>query len=155
MNFFDFLSVAIILTTFSFIFYLLYNKSIDDKQDQFDIVRSYSDTVKEISVAFMQEIAGVEKNHFEQVEKQSTKQLQILEKQTKDFIGVMEKFIEASKPPKEKITELISNLPERENTIAKEEEEEKSLEDIERIPIVNGINVQFEGQEEILPINIS
>jgi hypothetical protein len=157
MNFFDFLSVAIILTVFSFVFYLLYIKTNIDQDKTNDIVKSYSDTVKEITTTFIEEIGKIEKSHFEQVEKQSTKQLQILERQTKDFIGVMETFIESQKPPAQpnQVVSFLDKLPERENTIEKEEIEEHSLEDIPRIPITDGIGVQFEGEEEIHPINIT
>jgi hypothetical protein len=156
MSFFDFITIAIILTTFSFVFYLLYSKNIQDERDIRNIVTDYTDTVNKISLSFMEEIGKVERNHFEQVEKQSTKQLQILEKQTKDFIGVMEKFIENNQP-KQLVPDhqFLDKILERENTISKQEVEEKNLDEIDRIPIVNGMNVQFEGEEEIMPINIS
>lgn len=157
MNFYDFLSTAITLTAFSFIFYLLYIKGNTDQDKTNDIVKSYSDMVKGLSTSFMEGITQVQMSHFEQVEKQSTKQLQILERQTKDFIGVMGDFIEASKPPvqPDRVVNFLDKLPQRENTIEKEEIEEQNLDEIPRIPMTNGIGVQFEGDEEIHPINIS
>lgn len=122
-----------------------------------EIVTILSQSLEKVTTSYIEQLSLMEQKHWEQLEKQSTKQLQILEKQTKDFISVMKDFIEASKPVQANphVTELIRDLPQRENAIAKEEVEEQHLEDIERIPMTNGINVQFEGSEEILPISIS
>jgi len=125
-----------------------------------EIVKILSATLKEVTTTFIEQVALMEKNHWEQLEKQSTKQLQILEKQTKDFIGVMGDFIEASKPiqpPPPLVPDIhtLDKVLERENTIEKEELEEQSLDQIERIPMTDGIKVQFEGEELIHDINIS
>ncbi len=127
------------------------------KDNTTEIAQIIATSFKEVTTSYIEQLSKLEAEHWKQVEKQSGKQLQILEKQTKDFIGVMEKFIESQRPvvANKEVTELISKLPDRENTIAKEEMEEKELDDIDRVPIVNGMNLQFEGEEEIMPINIS
>lgn len=127
------------------------------KDNTKEIVEILATSLKEVTNKFIEEIARVEKSHFEQLEKQSSKQLQILERQTKDFIGVMGEFIEASrsKTP-DKVEQFVERLPQKENTIEKEEPEEFNLEDIPRIPMMgNNVGVQFDGDEEIHPINIS
>lgn len=127
------------------------------KDNTAEIVQILSTSLKEVTTTFIEELARVEKSHFEQLEKQSTKQLQILERQTKDFIGVMGDFIEASKPKEvSRVEQFIERLPEKENTIEKEEPEEFNLDEIPRIPMMgNNVGVQFDGDEEIHPINIS
>ena len=57
--------------------------------------------------------------------------------------------------PKEPFPDLLDNTRGLENTIEKEELEEQSLDDLPRIPMKQGgINLQFEGEEEIMPIDI-
>lgn len=133
--------------------------TFSNKEDNIEqITKIVTDAFKEVTTSYIEQLSKLEAEHWKQLEKQSAKQLVILEKQTKDFMGVMKDFIEASKPvpqPVPQVTELISNLPERENSIAKEEVEEQHLEDIQRIPLVDGVNVQFEGNDELFPINIS
>lgn len=156
MNFFDLIIVVLQIILFYYVYRRMDQTRTDDKDRDSDLVTTYSDTVKEIATSFMEQTAQMQKSHFEQLEKQSSKQLVILERQTKDFMGVMGEFIAASKAPPPLIADrhLLDKVLERENSIEKEEIPEQNLEDISRIPIVDGINVQFEGQEEILPINI-
>jgi hypothetical protein len=54
--------------------------------------------------------------------------------------------------------DLLDSNEKIENTIEKEDLPEQALDEIDRIPMIkgdSGINLQFEGQEEILPISIS
>ncbi len=127
------------------------------KDNTAEIAQIIATSFKEVTTSYIEQLSKLEAEHWKQLEKQSTKQLQILEKQTKDFMSVMSDFIEASKPVAQPIAhpELLDKILERENTIEKEELEEQNLEDIPRIPMTNGIGVQFEGDEEIHPINIS
>ena len=131
------------------------------KDNTKEIVQIVAESFERITTNFMIQLADVEKKHWEQLEKQSSKQLQILEKQTKDFIGVMTEFIEASKPPVAPPPlvadmTILDKVMERENTIEKEEKDENFLDEIQRIPMTgNNINVQFDGEEQIHPINIS
>lgn len=122
-----------------------------------EVIQILSDSLKEVTSKFIEELARVEKSHFEQLEKQSTKQLQILERQTKDFLKTMEVFIETTQPKQsDKVEQFLDNLPAKENTIEKEQPEEFNLDEIPRIPMMgNNIGVQFDGDEEIHPINIS
>lgn len=124
-----------------------------------EITKIVTDAFKEVTTSYIEQLSKLEQEHWKQLEKQSTKQLQILEKQTKDFMSVMSDFIEASKPasvpPPVVHSDLLDKILDKENTIEKEEVEEQNLEDIPRIPMTNGIGVQFEGDEEIHPINIS
>lgn len=157
MNVYDFLIVALQVGLFYYVYHRMDQTKTDDNDRNTEVVKMYADTVKDISTKFMEQTAYVQKSHFEQLEKQSSKQLTILEKQTKDFIGVMGDFIDANKEqqPLYRDTHLLDKVLERENSIEKEEIPEQNLEDIPRIPILDGVNVQFEGEEEILPINIS
>lgn len=135
--------------------YVLRENHEKDKERQNDILTSYSDTLKLVSTTFMEEIGEIERVHFQQVEKQSAKQLDILGKQTKDFLTAMTDFVEVSKPqPVPIVPDLLDNSR-RENTIEKEETPEIPLDDMSRIPMVEGIKgVRFEDEEEIFPIDI-
>src|SRR6267154_5434257 len=121
-----------------------------------EIARIVTDAFKEVTTSYIEQLSKLEQEHWKQLEKQSTKQLQILEKQTKDFMQVMSDFIAASKPVSQPVvhSNVLDKVLSGENTIEKEEVEEHNLDEIDRIPMTNGINVQMEGQEEIMPINI-
>lgn len=124
-----------------------------------EITRIVTDAFKQVTTSYIEQLSKLEQEHWKQLEKQSTKQLQILEKQTKDFMQVMGNFIEASKPvpvppPPVMHSDLLDKILDKENTIEKEEVEEQNLEDIPRIPMTNGINLMFDGDETIHPINI-
>lgn len=129
------------------------------KDNTAEVTKIITDAFKEVTISYIDELALLEQKHWEQLEKQSTKQLQILEKQTKDFMSVMGDFINVYKttnPPPAPVvhSDLLDKILDKENTIEKEETEELNLDEIPRIPMTNGIGVQFEGDEEIHPINI-
>ncbi len=131
-------------------------KHNDERRQIHDLFSQYTNTTAVTSEKFMEKMAEIQTSHFEQLEKQSGKQLIILEKQTKDFMGVMSDFIAATRASQPLVpdTSLLDKFLETENSIEKEEIPEQNLEDMSRIPIVSGINVQFDGEEEIHPINI-
>lgn len=130
------------------------------KDNTAEIAQIIATSFKEVTTSYIEQLSKLEAEHWKQLEKQSTKQLQILEKQTKDFMQVMSDFIEASKqpvPPPAPVvhSDLLDKILEKENTIEKEEVEELNLDEIPRIPMTNGVNLQFDGEEQIHPINIS
>lgn len=141
--------------------YFIIEKNAKTTTELLEVSNKSSVTVVEklttVEASFLKELATMEAKHWEQLEKQSGKQLQILEKQTKDFMEVMGNFIEATKQakPADPIVQFLDKLPERENTIEKEEVEEQNLDEIPRIPLVDGLQIQMEGEEEVMPINIS
>lgn len=79
-----------------------------------------------------------------------------LEKQSEVFIKSIEKIITAQKEEQERIAFQPVPLESaaQENTIEKTENEEVPLSETNRIPIVDGVNVRFEDEEQIFPINI-
>ena len=95
--------------------------------------------------------------HFKQLEKHSDKQLKLLERNTQQFLNKLGDIIETQKTEsaKEAFEPIPLDTNSVENTIEKEEEKEVNLEDTNRIPIVEGVKIKFEDEEEVYPINIS
>lgn len=137
---------------FLVVFFFIYKKDEDDKDRTGIIMQSYSDMIKDTTEKYVEELGKVHVSHFEQLEKQSTKQLQILERQTKDYMVGMTKLAEAMQPAPQPIVgpDLLDKRQPVENTIEKEDIPDQSLADMPRFPL-DGVNIKFEGEEEIFP----
>lgn len=162
-----FIAIFIQGVLFFIVFWMLYDKDKKDKVMSNDIVRSYSDTVKdvttttintlkEIETTFLEELTKNQKIHFEQLEKQSSKQLQIVEKQTKEFLTAITTLAEMQRPVPHPIIGPDLFQEKVKNDIEKEEKEEYFLDEIARIPNINEVKVKFEDDEKILgePIDL-
>jgi uncharacterized protein (DUF885 family) len=105
----------------------------------------------DLTQVFMQSLTEITKSHFEQLEKQSSRQLAILEKQTKNFLDAMTTFTIAMK---EHPVQSVSPMPdlldktERKNTIEKEEPQEQFLDEIGRIPNILDMKVKLLDEEK-------
>lgn len=145
------LIIALIIQAgvFLYVFKMLERKdTVDDtRSGQFyQLIQSNTNT-------FIEQLSAVEKSHFEQVEKQSSKQLTILEKQTRDFLSAITDITENMKPPIDRIKPLPDLLDKSEkitNSIEKEEPKDYFLDEIARIPNINDMNVKFLDNEQIL-----
>jgi hypothetical protein len=101
---------------------------------------------------FVEFASKIEMEHFKQLEKQSASMRNSMELQTIKQFEAMDKqtkaLVEILKP-----TGSLDSVP-TENTI----EEEDTVEDsqLEEMPPMDmqGVNLKFEGEEQILPINI-
>src|SRR5882724_9799528 len=150
------LSVVLIVQTgmLYYFIYLLSSKDKDEKSRLNSLLATHISSLEKTSTTFMQEISKVEMRHFEQLEKTGSKQLTILEKQTKDFLSAMTDFIKALKEtpqavPLDMMPHLLDNSGER-NSIEKEEIADVPLSEIGRIPNINSLNIKFEDDEQIL-----
>lgn len=156
MNGYDFFIVLIQLALFWYFYHVTKMEHNDEVDRAHDLVDAYSKTIDKVVEKFIQKVADIERTHFEQLQKQSTRQLEILEKQSGDFIDALASL----KQPAPEIKQLVSDphvldkIMETENSIEKEEIPEQNLDDINRIPLINNLNVQFEGEEEVHPIQI-
>lgn len=151
------LDLLIESVVFLVVFFFIYQKNDRDQVQTGVIMQQYSTMLKDTTEKFIQELSKVQINHFNNLERTSTKQLQILERQTKDYMKGITDLAEALKPTPAPIVgpDLLDKVVHTENTIEKEEIPEQSLEDMSRIPLVDGINFQFEGEEEIIPFTPS
>lgn len=153
-----FLFLIIIVQSIVYVLLFISLNKRDERGDEktSKLLESHYMTLQTISSDFMAKLSEIQGKHFEQLEKQSGKQLTILEKQTKDFLKAITDLAVTYQPKPPEITpHLLDNMEKIENSIEKEEVEEKGLDEIPRIPLVNGLNVQMEGEEEIFPINIT
>lgn len=159
-----FIAIFIQGVLFFIVFWMLYDKDKKDKVMSNDIVRSYSDTVKDVTtttintlketeITFLEELTKNQKIHFEQLEKQSSKQLKIVEEQTKEFLKAL---TEITRPVPQPIIQPDLISEKIKNDIEKPEKEEYFLDEIPRIPNIADVKVKFEDDEKILgePIDL-
>jgi hypothetical protein len=102
-------------------------------------------------------IADENKKLYDVLGKMQIEHFKQLEKQSETFINSIEKIITSQKEEQEKIAfqPIPLDSTAQENTIEKTEQEEVPLSETNRIPIVEGVNVKFEDEEQIFPINIT
>ena len=90
-----------------------------------------------------------QEKHFQSLEKISKKDIVVLEKNNKEFLKTF-----AAVFKKEPV--VVESFKKSENTIEKESEaEETNLVDMPRIPIVDGVKIKFEDENETQTININ
>lgn len=169
------LFIAIVLETIGLgiLAYFFIRRDTTENERINRILTSHTDLLGITTKTFMQEITKVQNEHYKQFqkthaeyqkqlqkqyatsEKQLAKQLTIIEKQTKSFMDGLSNVIEAMQPkPQPIIGPDLLDKEKIENTIEKEEIEEVGLDETNRIPLVPGLNVKFEGDEQIYPIQI-
>ena len=115
------------------IVYIMYRQSKD-----FDnTIRNILDQNESNTEKFYDMVEKIQKTHFDNLEKHTNKILKLL----------------AEKPARvEEVKSLESVYP---NEISKEEVGEDEFNENNVVPIVPGINLQFDGEEEIHPIEIT
>jgi hypothetical protein len=130
------------------------------EQEKSEILKTFESTIIKVLESmektqnkFVEMASRIEVEHFKQLEKQSARITGSLEKQTIKQFDAMGKQTEALVKILKPVGGL-DNLP-QENSIEKEDIPEPLT--LEEMPPMNmqGVNLKFEGEEEILPINIS
>ena len=91
-------------------------------------------------------IADVEKKHFEELQETSTKQFEVFMKHLD--------YLDSPKPLYPQSDPFTESINKEANPIEEKQEEDIPLGEMPRIPIVQGVNVRFEDDEESYPINI-
>ena len=124
------------------------------EKDKQEILKTFENTVikvlesvEKISNKFMEQSAKIQMEHFKQLESHSANLMGMVDKHAEDFMQLLKE--------KPVLKEGILDFAPQENIIEKEDNPENPLEEITNIPIKEGIQIQFEGEEEILPVNIS
>ena len=123
-----------------------------------DTLKAFENTIDKVLESlektqnkFVEMAAKIEMEHFKQLEKHSARVMGILESQTSKQFEAMGKQTEALVKILKPQGSLDTGLAE--NTIEKEDTENTPLEDI--LPDnLQGVNLKFEGEEQILPVNI-
>lgn len=138
------------------VLYFLFISEKRNKEHNKEISEIYSNSISKFLSFFTDEnkklyemVGKMQIEHFKELEKQSSKQFQEMGKQTEKILKHFEQ-----KTEKEVIKPLPFMADSVENTIEKEDLDEIPLDAMDRIPMVNGINLKFEDKEEIYPINI-
>lgn len=137
------------------IFFFLYKKDRDDKisalKREEDVQKRHEDTIKLFDNTVRNVLDQVESNtekFYEMTGRMQIKHFENLERHTSKLLKFIDKPVQ--------VKEVVRKLEELEaNDIAKEEIREDPLSDDNRVPIVPGLNVQFEGEEQVHPIEIS
>lgn len=111
------------------------------------MVDQYIERSREKDSAYIDSLTKLQIQHFATLEKTSAKHLDMLNKQLKEFTSYLHKM---SQPQinHEKYKAV-------KNEIDKKDPDEIPITEETRIPIVNGVKVKFEDEEEILTPSIS
>jgi len=129
------------------------------KEEKQEILKTFESTILKVLESlektqnkFVEMASKMQIEHFKQLEKQSARLTGSVEFQTIKQFEAMDKQTRA-------LVEILrpqGSLDEGkiENTIEKEDAVESSLEDMPPMDM-QGVNLKFEGEEQILPINIS
>lgn len=127
------------------------------KKDKQEILKTFESTilkvlesVEKMNNKFIEQSAKIQIEHFKQLESHTANLMGMMDKHAQDFMELLKEKKE--EPILQKLSSLDSP---QENVIEKEDFQESPLEEVTNIPIKEGIQVQFDGEEEILPINIS
>lgn len=143
-----FFDITVQAIAFLLVFLMLYKKDERDKNHSETILRNIFSTQRETTREFMEQIAKIEKSHFETNEKQTGKQVKILEENTKHFLEAMTEFTIAMQPkPVPLSPDLIDKTPIK-NSIEEEQPKEYFLDEISRIPNIGDMKVKFLDEDK-------
>lgn len=151
----------ILLVLFGLIFlYWDYTRFKKDSEQKDKILKTYDETlvavlqsVEKTTNKFYDAIAKTNIEHFKQLVKQSDKQSHLFEKSTERILEFISNREEKQRVQLEmsKISGLDASEP---NGIEKEEGLENPLADFPMDFLKDVKNIQFEGEEEIFPVNL-
>lgn len=148
-----FFDITVQAIAFLIVFWMLYKKDGRDKENNELILRNIFSMQRETTHSFMEQIAKIEKSHFETIEKQTGKQAKLLEENTKHFLDAMTTFTIAMQPKPMPLSQPIPDLldkSERKNTIEDEAPKEYFLDEIARIPNIGDVKVKLLDEEQFL-----
>ena len=119
------------------VFFFLYRKDRQDRVREENMFKNTLDQIESNTEKFYDTVGKMQIKHFENLEKHTAKLLKLLENRPVQI--------------KEEVRKLDSIDT---NNISEERIEEDPFTEENHIPIVQGLNIQFEGDETIHPINI-
>ena len=129
----------IFLTFIAVIFIFLYRKDREDRIREENMFKNSLDQIEANTEKFYDTVGKMQIKHFENLEKHSAKLLKLIEQKPAKEIPV---------PEIRKLEDIYTN------DIEKEQITEDPFTEENHIPIVQGLNVQMEGEEMVHPINI-
>lgn len=106
-----------------------------------NILRNVLDQIESNTEKFYEVVGEMQVKYFETLEKQSAR-----------FMGLLEAKKNFTEPPLDETPKKLDDF--NRNDISKEELRDDPLSEENRVPIVSGLKVQFEGEEIIHPVNI-
>lgn len=119
------------------VFFFLYRKDRQDRKREEDLYLNSLDQINANTEKFYETVGKMQIKHFENLEKHTSKLLKLLE----------------NKPAQ--VKQEVRRLDELDtNSIAEERVQEDPFTEDNHIPMVQGLNLQFEGEETVHPINI-
>ena len=126
------------------------------KEEKQEVLKTFENTILKVLESvektnnkFYEMAAKIQMEHFKQLEKHSAKLMGSLEKNTEDFIDLLKK-----PEPMEPVVQRLSDIELPVENAIEKEDIESPFEEMDKIPIEQGIKVQFEGEEEIFEPNI-
>lgn len=126
------------------------------KEEKQEILKTFESTILKVLESvektnnkFMEQCAKIQMEHFKQLDKHSANWMGAMGEQADKFVDLLKE-----KKPEPVVEKLTGDFAPVENIIEKEDNTENPLEEITNIPIKEGIQVQFDGEEEIIPISI-
>jgi len=111
------------------------------------------ETIEKIQIKHAETLEKIQVKYFDSLEKNLQKSNILLDKQNKEFLKV---FAQVFKKDIKLEVPKVLEADSVENSIENASEpEEIMLSDTPRIPIVEGVNIKFEDENESMPININ
>lgn len=157
MNVFIIILQTIVL---GFVLYFVWDSKKKDRVQETETLLTFNQTVSNVLSFITEEnkklyetIEKIQTKYFDSLEKGLQKSNNLLEKNNKEFLKVFaqvfRKDVQIESPKvleADKIENSIENAAQPEEIL---------LTDTPRIPIVEGVNMKFEDEEEVYPMNIN
>jgi hypothetical protein len=119
------------------VFFFLYRKDRQDRKREEDLYLNSLDQINANTEKFYETVGKMQIKHFENLEKHTSKLLKLLE----------------NKPAQ--VKQEVRRLDELDPNDISEQIQEDPFTEENHIPIVPGLNIQFEGEETVHPIDIT
>ena len=127
------------------IFFFLYRKDRQDRDDTKNTIDLFNQTVKNV----LDQVESNTEKFYEMTTKMQIKHFENLEKHTGKLLKILEQ------KPATIVKEMVRPLSDIDsNEISNAELREDPFSEDNRIPMVPGLKIQFDGEEEIHPVNI-
>lgn len=142
------------------IVYFIFEEKKKDRLQETETLVTFNQTISNVLSFIVDEnkklyetIEKIQVKYFDSLEKNLQRSNQLLEKSDKEFLKV---FAEVFKKDVQVESPRVIEADKVENSIENASEpEEILLTDTPRIPIVEGVKVKFEDEEEVYPMNIN
>jgi hypothetical protein len=141
------------------VLYFVWDQRKKDRLQETETLSSFNETLSNVLTFIVDEnkklyetIEKIQVSYFESLEKHSQKSNTLLDKNNKEFLKVFAQVFKKDikiETPKKIEADAVENSIEN-----AAQNEEINLGDIPRIPIVDGVKIKFEDEEETQTMNI-